>query len=92
MKYHFFLPTVDEWYGTYEGGYVEVFVGDELNPEFNQIRIGFWGNDDTALIKDSEKYHPEESKEKLRDALEYVLSMPLPITKGYLRKEGFDPF
>lgn len=92
MKFRFFLPTKDEWYGTYKGGYVEVLVGDELNPEFNQIRIGFWGNDDMALIKDSEKYDPKESKERLRDALTYVLSMPTPITKDYLREQGFECF
>ena len=92
IHHKFFLPTEDEWYGTYDGGYVEVVISDGLNPELNQLRIGFWGNDDTALIRDSEMYDPEESKEKVRDAIEYVLSMPQPITKEYLRKEGFEAF
>ena len=90
--FSFFLPTKDNWYGTYPGGYVECVISDGLNPELNQIRIGFWGNDDTALVKDGEKYDPTLGKQKIFEAFKFVQEIPRPISKEYLRKIGFEPF
>ena len=91
-SYYFFLPTEDEWYGTYKGGYVKVQISNGLSPKFNQIRIGFWGNDDMALIKDSDIMSPEEADAYMHQAIIAVLNFPQPISKDYLFSIGFETF
>jgi len=92
MRFNFFLPTADEWYGTYDGGYVECVVSNELSPKYDQIRIGFWGNDDTALILDLKKSDKKYQTIDMLDALDLVQKIPLPIKKDTLRELGFEPF
>jgi hypothetical protein len=106
FKFKFFLPTNDEWYGTYPGGaifkgddgdhgakgFVEVTVGNDLNPEGDAIRIGFWGTDDFAMVKDTENRDPAHIKEDLMEALIFVHNIPKPISKDYLRIIGFETF
>lgn len=92
MKFNFFLPTEDEWCGTYPGGYVECVISNELCPKYDQIRIGFWGNDDMALILDSEKKDPSNAAADMMEALSFVQKIPRPISKDYLRSIGFEAF
>lgn len=91
-NFSFFLPTEDEWYGTYKGGYVKVHISNGLSPEFNQVRIGFWGNDDMALIRDSEVMSVYKADAYMYESLMWVLNLPRPISKDYLRSQGFEAF
>ncbi len=88
MNINFFIPTEEEWYGTYEGGYVEVVISNESYPEKNTIRIVFEGNDDFMMTwgKDID---PKNEKDEFFDAIKMVASIPVPIKKDDLEKLGF---
>jgi len=93
MKIKFFLPTKEEWYGTYDGGYVEVYLTNDLYPTcgkwIRQIRIIFSGNDDCMWTKTYDI--KEENKDiEFLDALDQISKMPLPITKKHLSSVGFE--
>lgn len=98
MNITFYLPTKDEWYGTYEGGYVEVKIHCGMQPKnitkeycdwVYMMFIIFQGNDDLMYRK---YYQIEESKqdEELIKVFKIISEIPLPITKSYLRSIGFE--
>lgn len=94
MRITFFLPTEEEWYGTYEGGYVEVYVSNEKQPFAggwrHEIIINFSGNDDLMWRKIYAIEENDKDKE-LMDALNMISKIPLPVTKEYLKTIGFEP-
>lgn len=98
MKIKFFLPTQEEWYGTFEGGYVEVYITNDKQPInitkngcdwTHVIFIVFQGNDDCMWAK---RYNIEDSQKdiELLKAFELVSNIPLPVTKEYLKTIGFE--
>lgn len=98
MKMTFYLPTEEDWYGTFDGGYVEVLISNEKQPcHFTKdgcvwrywIFIIFQGNDDLMLAKRYEVEDSEKDAELLK-AFELISNIPLPVTKEYLRTIGFE--
>lgn len=99
MNLEFFLPTQENWCGTYEGGYVKVYISNDKQPINitkdgcdwqNEIIINFSGNDDLMW----RKIYPIEEKNKnneLLKALDMISKIPLPVTKSYLKNIGFNP-
>ena len=98
MRFKFYLPTEEEWCGTFNGGYVECTVVNERQPT-NIIKdycvwkyfifIIFNGNDDMSWTKRYEITEEKRDEETLK-ALELVASIPLPVTKAYLKTVGFE--
>jgi len=83
----FYLPTQEEWCGTFDGGYVECVIINEKQPTLscNWIRhifIIFQGNDDLMLAKRYQIAENDCDKETVK-ALELVTNIPLPVTKAY---------
>ena len=98
MRIKFFLPTQENWYSTYEGGYVEVNISNEKQPTNITknncdwkycIFIIFQGNDDLMWTKRYECKDEEKDIELLK-AFELVSNIPLPVTKEYLTTIGFE--
>jgi len=98
MQIKFFLPTEEEWCGTYEGGYVEVFISNDKQPTNitkesctwrHWIFILFQGNDDLMWAKRYEIEDSEKDTELLK-AFELVSNIPLPVTKEYLKSIGLE--
>lgn len=98
MQLKFYLPTEEEWYGTFDGGYVECTVINEKQPTNITknhcdwkyfIFIIFNGNDDMMQAK---RYEVSEDKinEETVKALELIANIPLPVTKEYLKTVGFE--
>jgi hypothetical protein len=98
MKIEFFLPTLEEWCGTYEGGYVQVYITNDKQPinitknhcDWKHfIFIIFSGNDDLMWAK---RYEIEDSQKdiELLKAFELVSKIPTPIMKEDLIKLGFE--
>jgi len=89
----FFLPTEENWHGTYDGGYVEVYISNGIQPTGDEwkywIFILFQGNDDEMWAK---RYQIEDSQKdvELLKAFELISKIPLPVTKKYLKTIGFD--
>jgi len=89
MNINFFLPTKEDWYGTYEGGYVEVYITNESYPEKNMIRIVFEGNDDFMMTREKE-VDPKNEEKDIFDAVKMVASVPVPVKKDDLKSMGFE--
>jgi len=97
MKIEFYLPTKEEWYGTFDGGYVQVLVSNEKQPTnitkdrcdwVHFIFIIFQGNDDCMWAK---RYECKDDPGKeLLNALELISKIPLPVEKAYLKSIGFE--
>jgi len=89
MNITFFLPTEENWYGTYEGGYVKVWISNESYPEKNTIRIVFEGNDDFMMAWGKE-INPKNEEKEFFNTFKKVMSIPIPIKKDGLKKAGFE--
>jgi len=77
--YEAYVQTTDDWYPNWEGNTVCVSVV-LLNPP--GIRISIWGADDDGMERDSTTI-------TVAEAIEFVKSMPVPITKEWLESVGF---
>jgi hypothetical protein len=98
MRLKFYLPTEEDWCGTFSGGYVECTIINEVQPTnikgaccdwVRSIYIIFQGNDDLMLAK---RYVVDENlcdKETI-SALELISNIPVPVTKEYLKTIGFE--
>jgi len=98
MRIKFYLPTEEEWCGTFKSGYVECCIITGKQPTnitkghcdwIDHIFILFQGNDDLMWAK---RYRIEEAdvdKETVK-ALELISNIPLPVTKKYLKTIGFE--
>ena len=96
MKIEFFLPTKEEWCGTYEGGYVKVYMSNDKQPT-NITKDGcdwkyfifiiFEGNDDLMWAK---RYECEDPDKEFLNALKMVSKIPIPVEKLYLKSIGFE--
>jgi hypothetical protein len=88
----FFYPTSDDWYPNYPRDTVRVRVHDQTTPgaETVFIRISVWGADDVGMERDH--YVPVSEKEgKLREVVKLADNLPNPLTKSWLRDQGFVP-
>jgi hypothetical protein len=97
MKLKFYLPTNDEWCGTFDGGYVECTIINEKQPTnitkkscdwIRHIFIIFQGNDDLMLTKRYQIEEKDYDKETVK-ALELIANIPIPVTKEFLKTIGF---
>ena len=98
MRLKFYLPTEENWCGTFDGGYVECIIINEKQPTnitkdhcdwIRNIFIIFQGDDDLMWAKRYEIKEEDCDKETVK-ALELIANIPLPVTKKYLQTIGFE--
>lgn len=98
MRLTFYLPTKENWCGTFDGGYVECTIINEKQPTnitkdhcdwIRHIFIIFQGNDDLMWAKRYKIEENDSDKETIK-ALEMISNIPLPVTKKYLQTIGFE--
>lgn len=98
MRLKFYLPTEEDWCGTFDGGYVECILINEKQPvNITKDRcdwkyfifIIFNGNDDLMWAKRYEITEEKRNEETVK-ALEMIAKIPLPVTKEYLKTIGFE--
>ena len=98
MELKFYLPTEEDWYGTFDGGYVERLFHNGIQPTNITkdhcdwkyfIIIVFQGNDDMMWRKSYEISEEKRNEETIK-ALEMIANIPLPVTKKYLETIGFE--
>lgn len=85
----FYLPTTDDWYPNYVRNTVRVRV--TRLPRHNQtIRVSVWGADDDGMERDETL--PEDRKlceKRVKEITAFAKSMPNPLTKSWLKANGF---
>jgi len=94
----FYLPTEENWCGTFDDGYVECIIINEKQSTnitkescdwIRHIFIIFQGNDDLMWAKRYQIAENDCDKETVK-ALELIANIPLPVTKEYLKTIGFE--
>lgn len=88
----FFYPTSDDWSPNFPRNCVEVAVYayyTSIDPNKGMIRIVVRGADDTLMEKDM--FLPEsEYDNKLKEVQFWCNGLPNPLTKEWLRTQGFN--
>jgi hypothetical protein len=85
-----YVAAAEDWYPCFAENTVRVKLTEYVGYDRITFRLSVWGKDDTGMEKDvwCEDRHRDPQRELLW--LEYR-NMPLPITKGWLKKNGFVP-
>lgn len=84
----FFYPTIDDWYPNFPRDTVEITVHDQTKGDEVFIRISVWGYDVCGMEKD---FHVSlaEKLATLKQVIKLADNLPNPITKVWLKSQGF---
>jgi hypothetical protein len=74
-----YLPTTDDWYPNFERNTVECSL---LKLRDGMFRVCIWGADDTGMERDFESQ---------MDAKAMFKALPNPVTRDWLKAQGFVP-
>jgi len=84
----FFYPTIDDWYPNFPRDTVQIRVHDQTTGDNVFIRISVWGYDDCGMEKDFYVSLAEKDA-TLKQVIKLADNLPNPITKAWLKSQGF---
>ena len=83
-----YWPTSDEWYPNYQRNTVRVRIHDQTTGDNVFVRVSVWGADDCGMERDV--YVVLHDKQRvIKELCALVDSLPNPLTKTWLRSQGF---